>query len=426
MNNQPSSSIQQYHQHPATTTTATTTNSPNNEHTHNNNNGFKPGMISTTTTTTNNWYVPIMLERLFNRFSNHNHHNKHHDNNDVQNLPESDGEFSLYDGRSTPESTTTSPKDEVNNSLQSINNNNTPTQTNTATTTSTTTESQPKPQQQQPQPKPQQQQPYLQEEHTLLRQLEPINTTKLIQQDYPANEILVRAGPNYKKNGKKLPSQTSLYEFQRIEVLKSDCKIYHIAETTQLPGLISTKLDQECRKRGLPTRLVINVQLPNKGPSFFGGGSPDPGTSVIFYFTIRSNVPLPPPEDPSVKLCQRFFAGKAPGRFKVIGFVDNLVELGIASFVVSTVEKFNGKPVIVYKTGAFFGDPVRNYSEIDVDVHAFPFLVKTSLDALRNKVYLASLRAAFVIQGETDDELPERLLGCALLKGLDLENPVVI
>ena len=37
-----------------------------------------------------------------------------------------------------------------------------------------------------------------------------------------------------------------------------------------------------------------------------------------------------------------------------------------------------------------------------------------------------ALRAAFLVQGETDDELPERLLGCASVRGIDLEHPTMV
>ena len=127
-----------------------------------------------------------------------------------------------------------------------------------------------------------------------------------------------------------------------------------------------------------------------------------------------------------MRLARAFFAGRAPGRFKVIGFLDNLSQMGIPSMLARSVEGFNGKPVIVFKTGAFFLDAAEGVYECDVNVHEFPFMVKSSLAAMRSKIRAAQLRAAFVVQGEADDELPERLLGCASVSGLDLDAAKVV
>ena len=143
--------------------------------------------------------------------------------------------------------------------------------------------------------------------------------------------------------------------------------------------------------------------------------SEDPGTSLVFYFRLRSeNL-----DDASQKLAIKFFTGAAPGRFKTMVFIDNIGELSLPSMIAGPVSKFNGKPVIVHKTGAFYND--RDVSEIDVDIFQFPVIAKTVLNQGRSVSSKARIRAAFVLQGETEEELPERLLGCCELRGLDID-----
>ena len=247
--------------------------------------------------------------------------------------------------------------------------------------------------------------------------------------DSPAAAIHVRSGPNYKKNGLKAPSGEALYEFRAVDVVAfSKARLGNVAKTvlrvTGAPG-------EEARRAasaatGLPLYFVVNVQLPTKAPGMFGSNSDDFGVSVVFSFVLRELARLPPADEASVRLALAFFSGEVQGRFKVIGYLDNLAEMGVPALLARTVEGFNGKPVIVFKTGAFSFDPAESVYECGVAVHEFPFMVKSSLAVLRSKVKLASLRAAFVVQGESDDELPERLLGCAAVRGLDLERAVLV
>ena len=248
-------------------------------------------------------------------------------------------------------------------------------------------------------------------------------------EDSPASAVKVRSGPDYKRNGHKVPSGASLYEPRAVDVVTSPARgrLLNVAKTLMRMPDVDASRRSAAASLGLPVFFVVNVLLPTKAPGVFGGGvgSEDAGVSVVFTFALREAAALPPATDPGVRLARAFFAGGAPGRFKLIGFLDNLSAMGVPGILARTLESFNGKPVIVHKTGAFFlADP--DVCECDVNVHEFPYLVKSSLASLRSRVRHAVLRAAFVLQGESDDELPERLLGCAVVRGLDLERPAVV
>jgi len=230
--------------------------------------------------------------------------------------------------------------------------------------------------------------------------------------DAPASGVHVRQ-KNYKKTGQKAASEPSLYEFVALDVLRAKQKISKVYAHMHIPWVSKS---QPPDPSGLPEVLIVNLQIPNKGPQMFrSSNDTDPGTSVVYYFKLRHPVTM----DPATKLAASFFAGTTPGRFKAMSFIDNINELKFPSFLTGTMNKFNGKPVIIFKTGAFFRE--GHVYEVDVDVFQFPVLARTALSSTRGNHANARTRAAFVLQGDTDDELPERLLGCCEVRNLDLD-----
>jgi hypothetical protein len=119
------------------------------------------------------------------------------------------------------------------------------------------------------------------------------------------------------------------------------------------------------------------------------------------------------------KYCQ--FAETDPawrGRFKVINFCSNLEEMGVPSVIMS----YNAKPVLIRRTGSVYrghgnGDSSSpssssKYLEIDIHVHKFANLAKKSIHALSSRCSLMYMQIGFVIEGRTDEELPETLFAC--------------
>ena len=148
--------------------------------------------------------------------------------------------------------------------------------------------------------------------------------------------------------------------------------------------------------------------------------SSEEGTSLVFYFTLRLIEDEKKMDTNSIRLFKKFLNRKVTGRFKLIPFVDNLKELKLPAVASTVVDKYNGKPVIINKSGSMF--LTSSYLEVDIDIHSFPYVSKTSIFALRQYSKTTHARLAFVIQGEEDDELPEQILGvCEINKDLDVE-----
>ncbi|KAH9247039.1 hypothetical protein BASA81_015391 [Batrachochytrium salamandrivorans] len=232
--------------------------------------------------------------------------------------------------------------------------------------------------------------------------------------DSPANLIQVRVGPNYKKNGHKQYSQMdSLYEYFQVDILKSKRKLCEVHSQIQFPSAAAAPSIK------LPSFLMINFQLPNKPPTLFRSANAldDPGTSFILYFKLRSGLTA---SQPGVKLAETFFAQNQLERLKILIYVDNLDEVKIPSLLQRPIAKFLGKPVML-------GTPLivtSEVCEIDIDVFQFPVLARTILANCRGILPTGQLRMALVIQGETDNELPERVLACCSIAELNLDSNV--
>jgi hypothetical protein len=228
----------------------------------------------------------------------------------------------------------------------------------------------------------------------------------------------VRCGPNYKKNGTKAPSAQPFYQCIGIDIFGSPEKIDHMSERVQLPPV-----PEGATGLALPPFFVVNVQMPWNAPSL-KGKTPPVGSSFVYYFVLTPDTVqmLSGPEDaysPALKVLCRYVAqcdepnSKVKSDFKVIAIVTNPKEVGMKSLI----GKYNGKPVLIKKTGTIYKG--ENYIEMDVNVHAFAMLTRKSLKETHGSLSKMKVCLGFVIQGTADDELPEQVFGCVQLNCVD-------
>jgi hypothetical protein len=233
-----------------------------------------------------------------------------------------------------------------------------------------------------------------------------------------ATRFNVRCGPNYKKNGTKAPSANPFYQCVGIDIFGSADKIDHMSERVQLPPV-----PEGAAGLALPPFFVVNVQMPWNPPSL-KGKTPPQGSSFVYYFvlteaTVEMLSGTVDAYSPALKVLCRYVAqcdqpkSKFKGDFKVIAIVTNPEEVGLKNLI----SKYNGKPVLINKTGTIYkGD---NYIEMDVNVHAFTMMTRKSLKETHSSLSKMKVCMGFVIQGSADDELPEQIFGCTQLNCVD-------
>lgn len=252
--------------------------------------------------------------------------------------------------------------------------------------------------------------------------------------DGDASEFKVRAGPNYNRTKRKQVSKESLYRQIGMDMFRNTYddaeRIKNIGAHVKLPESRLPELPAGCP---FPRIIVCNLQVPMQAPKMFGKSDPDAGISIVLYYEIkRSTLDLLENEEsaqsPSIKLLNKFFTDfrhseDMQRRFKVIGLVHNTVEVGVPAMF----QSYNGKPAIIFKTGKIYsgsinGNPQDQYVEFDVCVHDFAYLARKALHAMIDRAPQMRLRCAFIVQGETDEELPEQVFACSAVHKLNLHS----
>jgi len=249
--------------------------------------------------------------------------------------------------------------------------------------------------------------------------------------DGNAPRIKVR-GPSFVKDKKKVHSAPSLYKLINVDLVTNSTqdRIAHVASHIKLPAATIKRKPGTIDK--LPRLIVINMQIPKAAPKFFGKADPDPGVNLLFYFEIKQDTYDtsidPKHSSPSLHLLERFFEKLSQDediarRFKMIGTCFNIGELGIPSMFHS----YNGKPVIVFKAGSLSrglvdGKEDDMYMQVDVNVHDFAYVARKGLYTLQDDIPKMNFSCSFVLQGETPEELPEQVFGCAEMGNVNLDR----
>lgn len=236
----------------------------------------------------------------------------------------------------------------------------------------------------------------------------------------------LRIGPDYKKHGKKAPSISHVYSPVAIDVFKGKKITFNLAERMTLPPPPDGHTTPN--ETGLPRRFVVNAIIPTDGPPLMGGGVDGSCYQVVVTFvaTAEALAAWKAEATPAQKLFERFIVHAPEGvtppsgdidvkeRLKLLPKIDNIDSLGLPRWITS----YNGKPALSTKSGSIYrGD---DYIEVCMNTFRFMFLTKTGIHYLINRSREFDLHAAFTLEGRDDDELPERTLLAARIRGLDL------
>ena len=252
-----------------------------------------------------------------------------------------------------------------------------------------------------------------------------------------ASDLMVR-GAGYKTDKLKVPCPQSLYQCVEIDVFESRARVPDMAGRVILP---TVNFDDGNRPKtwNAPDQFVITLALPTDPPKLYGGSSDNGGGyTITMYCVMRQETrdilrrvtadgynPSDDKEgrsDPNksmvnaVKLFDEW-CRRAPSddswmaRFKVVPQGNNLAEIGLPSWI----SQYNGKPFLIKRpgtTGFLYRHPDKSCMEFDVSLHPFPYLAKQGICYMKDgffKKILATL--AFCIEGRSEDELPECLIG---------------
>jgi len=240
-----------------------------------------------------------------------------------------------------------------------------------------------------------------------------------------ASNVQVRVGPDYAVEKRHQPSARELFDLVAADVFFGDERVDRIAAQVDLPEPAAAAAAAAAVPAPLPQLLVVNFQVQRAGAAVFqtSGG---PGYSLALYFApsaglveqLRSGA-----AEPSVRLLCRWLEGYASddalkARLKVKATVLNPE----ASRIPAWALKYNGHSCALAKSnkmarvqGTSAGGAAVDVLECDVDLREWSLLCRQGVNSILPIVGSVDFTLAVLLQGEADDELPERVLGLARL-----------
>ncbi len=239
----------------------------------------------------------------------------------------------------------------------------------------------------------------------------------------------------YLTTKRKIPSPGELYECVAVDCFVSNARVPEIATRMKL-GLFEKKPTGKISWKS-PDIFIVSIAIPTEAPKLGYSSDDGPGATIVGYFKMKeatravlhriTAAGYDPSTDTSnseidvqkrltngVRLWERF-CQEAPtdptfqARFKLIPSA-NLEEMGCPSYIA----KYNGKPVLIKRknvTGFFNDYPALNVSEFDVSLHPFPYLFKQGMAYMKEYFDKSVWTLGFVIEGRSNDELPEVVIG---------------
>ena len=96
----------------------------------------------------------------------------------------------------------------------------------------------------------------------------------------------------------------------------------------------------------------------------------------------------------------------------------------MASAAKSIISRWNGKPLLTRDEHVFhYGE---HYMEIELDLHRWKYLVRKIWNTLSKGAARLPLNSGYVIEGHDNGELPEQVLGCAFITGVDVDSALPV
>jgi len=230
----------------------------------------------------------------------------------------------------------------------------------------------------------------------------------------------------YKASRDKVPSDVALFDTVGMDLIKDYRRLDNLM--SKLPEKLDLPRPHDGRpwdpSWGVPRVICVNCQCPYQCGNLFGAHPEDDGGfSCVSYFSISAqtcDLLASGHVSPAVRLLQRLVeegsSTKEGISFKVIGRIEDLDKHEVPQ----SFHGFNNKPVLLTKTAKVITTGLPEVLEIDFDVRLWVYVARSTLYRFNHRLREADIEIGFLIEGKTDDELPEQVLGCFTLINFDI------
>jgi len=214
----------------------------------------------------------------------------------------------------------------------------------------------------------------------------------------------------HKLKGKKGPSAKEGYVLENVCLIPTEGRIEHTMAHFRLPP----------RPPGSPLDFVVVFQLPS-------GAEGQPRANLLLRYVRKVEFDQQVEERDAgvfadlIAKCEASGSTFAADRIKILPFLTG----GAPWIMAKAVNNQPGLICAALNTLQFAGE---GYLEVDIDIEGFkpsPFtgLAKQILAIVRPKVASLVIDLAFMLQGDKEAELPERLIGSARLCRINIATP---
>jgi len=224
----------------------------------------------------------------------------------------------------------------------------------------------------------------------------------------PAAETFNVRGPNYLKDKAKIPSREAAFRLLTVDMVQADKPVY--TGMCAQPGervQQALKREKETGVKELPPFIfAVNLCVPG-----------DKTYHQVSYFAVDNFGEIEKPTTPFGKLMNQFIFGDSDDfRLKTFKLIPRIVE---GNFVVR--KAVGSKPTILGRKIKHYFIRGDNYFEIIVDIASDPVaqrIVKLVLGYTKTLV----VDMMFLLEGISQEYLPERVFGGVRLKNIDLRK----
>merc|ERR1712038_231021 len=220
-------------------------------------------------------------------------------------------------------------------------------------------------------------------------------------------------GKNYKKDYKKFNAGQSLMRLITVDILKCDVQMFG-GVCTQPTQRVQKGLAREAKAKakGLPSDMpefIFAVNLIIQGP---------PHYHMVYYFGIDDSKLIDGSSGtPWSKLTKKFFFGESDEyRDKTFKLIPQIIE---GNFLVRKAAK--STPVIMGTKMKQIYICSDRFCEVIVDLGSSSVSAAVlKLCSGYSKQIVVDM--AFLMEGDEEESLPEKILGCVRLKHVDLQK----